>query len=218
VFIGHFGVGFGAKAAAHRPSLGTLFFAAQFADLLWPTLVLLGVERVRVAPGTTAFTPLDFESYPWSHSLLASLVAALLIAGAYRIARGPRRGALVVGVAVLSHWVLDFATHRPDLPLYPGGPKVGLDLWASLPGTLVVEGAIFVAGVAFYVRATEARDRTGVWALWGLVAFLIATYLGNLLGPPPPSPRAVAWAAEGMWLLVAWGAWLDRHRRVRWGA
>ena len=71
MFIGHFAVALGAKKVAPAVSLGTMFLAAQLADLLWPTFVLLGIERVEIAPGATAVTPLDFVSYPYSHSLLA---------------------------------------------------------------------------------------------------------------------------------------------------
>src|SRR6186997_681775 len=120
MFIGHFGVAFAAKRPAPRVSLGTLFLAAQFIDLLWPVLLLLGVERVRIAPGITRVTPLDFEHYPISHSLLAVLGWAVLVGGAHFLLRRERRAALIVAALVLSHWVLDLLMHRPDLPLAPG--------------------------------------------------------------------------------------------------
>ena len=157
MFIGHFGVGFAAKAVAPQVSLGTLFLAAQFIDLLWPTLLLLGVERVRIEPGITTVTPLNFEHYPVSHSLLAVLGWSLLLGGVYFWRRGALRGAVVVGLAVLSHWLLDLLVHRPDLPLYPGATQFfGLGLWSSLGATLAVELPIFAAGVWLYLRATEA--------------------------------------------------------------
>src|SRR5512139_3691369 len=138
MFLGHFAVGFAAKRLAPRASLGTLFLAAQFIDLLWPLLVLLGIERVRIAPGITTVTPLDFEHYPWSHSLFAVSVWGVLFATVYLFIRRDRRASLVLGLAVLSHWLLDFLVHRPDLPLLPGGERFGLGLWNSLAGTLVV--------------------------------------------------------------------------------
>ncbi len=213
MFVGHFGVGFAGKAAAPRVSLGTLVLASQFIDLLWPTLLLLGLERVEVRPGITRVTPLDFVSYPISHSLLAVVLWGALFAGVYHLAKRSAAGSAVLFGAVVSHWLLDLLTHRPDLPLLPGGgPKVGLGLWSSLPATLVVELALFAGGVALYVRATRPRDRAGTWALAGLVAFLLVVYAANLFGGAPPDSKAIAWAGHAQWLLVVWAYAIDRHR------
>jgi hypothetical protein len=216
MFIGHFAVGFAAKRFAPALSLGTLFLAAQLADLVWPNLVLAGVERVEIEPGATAVTPLDFVHYPYSHSLVALLGwGALLAAGHWLLRRGGLTGALTLVSLVVSHWVLDVVTHRPDMPLAFGeGEKLGLGLWSSVAGTLVVETLLFAAGVVIYSRATRARDRIGSVALWLLVGFLLAISAANLASPPPPSAGAVAWVAQSMWLLVAWGYWIDRHREV----
>jgi len=216
MFIGHYALGFAAKRAAPAVSLGALFAACQFADLLWPTLVLLGVEHVEVVPGATVVTPLAFTFYPYSHSLLAVIVWAALFGLGYRAVRhsGPA-AALVLGALVVSHWVLDFTTHRPDLPLVFGEPRVGLGLWNSFAGTIAVEGTLFVAGVAVYLRATRARDRTGTIALWAMIAFLALAHAANLAGPPPPSAIAVAWSAQALWILALWGWWVDRHREPR---
>lgn len=215
MFIGHFGIGFGAKAAAPRVSLGSLFLAAQFIDLLWPTFLLLGWEEVRIVPGITAVTPLDFVSYPLSHSLLAVILWASIVAAVYLFLCRFPRGAFVLGAVVISHWLLDAIVHRPDLPLYPGGTMlIGLGLWSSLGSTLAIELPIFVIGLWIYVRTTAARDAVGYWALWALVAFLLAIYAANLLGPPPPGVTALAWVAQAQWLLVFWGYWIDRHRRT----
>ena len=216
MFLGHFGVAFGAKAAAPRTSLGSLLLASQLIDLLWPTLLLLGVERVAIAPGITRVVPLDFTHYPISHSLAAVLLWAVLFGVAYQALRRYPRGALVCGLAVVSHWLLDLLTHRPDLPLAPGSDaRVGLGLWGSLPATLVVELAVFAIGVFLYLRTTRASDRTGTVALWALVGFLLVIYAGNILGPPPPGVSAIAWVGQAQWLLIAWGYWIDRHRRAQ---
>jgi hypothetical protein len=214
MFVGHFGLGFGAKRAAPAVSLGTLFAASQLADLVWPNLVLLGYERVEIRPGATRVTPLDFVSYPYSHSLLALCLWGAAFGAIYIAIRRARISAgVTVAVLVVSHWVLDYVTHRPDMPLtLQGHERLGLALWNSIPATLAVELTIFAVGLVLYVRETAARDRIGSFGLWGLVAFLLAVYFANLFGPPPPTASAVAWSAEAMWLLVIWGYWIDRHR------
>ena len=216
MFLGHFGVGFGAKAAAPKTSLGALFLAAQFIDLLLPTLVLVGLESVAIAPGITRVTPLDFTHYPISHSLLAVLIWGVGFGAVYYLLRRYPRGAWVCGLAVVSHWLLDLVVHRPDLPLAPGlAVLVGLGLWNSLPITLIVELGIFVIGVGLYVRTTAAIDRVGSIALWSLVGFLLLVYFGGVFGEPPPNVAAFAWVGQAQWLLVVWGYWIDRHRRTR---
>ena len=215
MFVGHYAVAFAAKRAAPATSLGTLVAAAAALDLIWPVLVLAGVERVAIVPGATAFTPLDFQHYPWSHSLLMSLVWGAVLGGGYFLLRRTRAGAAVVAALVVSHWVLDAIVHRPDLPLVPWSEaRVGLGLWNSVPGTLVLELAMFALGLLVYARTTSARDRVGAWGLAGLVAFMLLAYAGAVLGPLPPSAAAIAWTDLGQWLFVAWAAWVDRHRRI----
>ena len=215
MFLGHFAVGLAAKRMAPQVSLGTLFLSAQFVDLLWPTLLLLGVERVAITPGITAMTPLDFVHYPVSHSLLAVLGWACLLALLHFAWQRRRRDALVIGLAVVSHWLLDVLVHRPDLPLYPGdSPLIGLGLWQSVPGTLVVELSLSAAGTWLYLRSTCPVDPTGQWATYGLLVALLAIYLGSAFGAPPPSVEAIAWVGQSQWLLVAWAYWADSHREV----
>jgi hypothetical protein len=214
MFLGHFAVAFAARRCARGVSLGTLFLAAQLADLVWPVLVLAGVERFAISPGITAVTPLDFVHYPWSHSLVALCAWGAGFGALYWALRGGgmRAAALVAGV-VVSHWILDAISHRPDMPLAIWeSPKVGLGLWNSAAATLAIEALMFAAALALYVRGSRPVDRTGRWALWALVAFLSIVYVANLAGPPPPSVAAVAWSANALWLVVAWAYWIDRHR------
>ena len=182
MFIGHFGAGFGAKSVAPAISLGTLFLAAQFIDLLWPTLLLLGLEHVSIVPGATAVTPLVFDHYPISHSLLAVAGWGLLIGAVYFLLRKNSKGAIVLGLLVLSHWVLDLIVHQPDLPIYPGSMLLGMNVWSSLVLTLILELGLLGAGVWMYVRSTRALDAQGRWGLWGLVAFLLLIHFGNMFG------------------------------------
>lgn len=215
MFIGHFGAGFGAKAVAPSVSLGSLFLAAQFLDLLWPALLLLGVEHVRIVPGATVVTPLVFDHYPVSHSLLAVVGWAGLVGGIHYFLKRKRIAAFVLGVLVISHWALDAIVHQPDLPLFPGSAiVVGLNAWSSLPVTLIIEGALFALGVWLYSRATSPSDGVGRWGFVVLVVFLISIYAGNLVGAPPPTSEAIAWVGQLQWLLVLWGYWLDKHRHV----
>ena len=217
MFIGHFGVGFGAKRAAPRTSLGTLFLSAQFIDLLWPTLLLAGVERVEIRPGATRVNPLDFVSYPISHSLLLVLCWGILFGLTYWFVRRYRAGAIVTGIAVVSHWMLDLIVHRPDLPLVPGTPlKVGFGLWGSYGGTIAVEGAVFAVGVWLYLRGTRPTDRIGRFGTAILILLLLAIYAASLAASPPPDARAIAWVGQAQWLLVLLAWWIDRHRRVLW--
>jgi len=213
MFIGHFAVGFAAKKAVPRVSLGSLFLASQFIDLLWPILLLIGWETVAIHPGDTAFTPLEFVHYPITHSLLSVAGWGLLVGGVYWLRRRDVRVALLLGACTISHWILDFITHRPDLPLAPGdSARVGLGLWNSIAGTVALEGGLFIAGVAVYARITRARDKIGQWALWGFVSFLIVVYISNMLSAPPPSPRAIGYVGLAQWLLILMGYWIDKHR------
>jgi len=216
MFIGHFAMAYGAKRLTPRTSLGTLFAAAQLPDLVWPWLVLAGVEHATIAPGDTAFTPLRFDSYPVSHSLatVALWGAALGAVHFWRQRRG--QDAMVLALLAVSHWLLDFLSHRPDMPLWPGGPRLGLGLWNSMPATVVVELLLFAAGLWLALSATRARDAVGRWGFAGLAAFLLLVYAANAAGPPPPSMAAVGWAgALGGIVLVALAVWIDRHREPK---
>jgi membrane-bound metal-dependent hydrolase YbcI (DUF457 family) len=216
MFLGHYALAFGAKRIAPAVSLGTLFMACQFADLLWPTLVVLGIEVVEIDPGNTLVTPLNFVSYPYSHSLVMLLVWAVVFALLYLAFRRGRVGAITVGALVLSHYLLDVITHRPDMPITIGGStRLGLGLW-NYPGTtLAAESLMFIIGVAMYASVTRERDRIGRIGLWVLMATLVAIYFAALWGPPPPSSQAVAVAGHLSWLFVLWAYWVDRHRRPR---
>ena len=214
MFIGHFAVGFAGKKFAPRASLPALLLAALFADVLWPVLVAVGAEQVRIVPGHTLLTALEFISYPWSHSLLMLILWGLLLGAWFRKKPDGKRTWLVIAVLVVSHWFLDWITHAPDMPLYPGGEKYGLALWNNVAGTMVVEIGMFVVGVAMYMAVTRARDRIGRYALWALVGLLLAAFVWDSLDPmPPPSVKAMWISALVMSAVtLAWTAWIDRHR------
>ena len=213
MFIGHFALGLAAKRVTPTVSLAVLFTAAQLADTLWPVFLAMGLEQVRIDPGNTAFTPLDFVSYPYSHSLVFLVAWGLAMALVCRMLVRGRWVVPVIAGLVVSHWFLDVLTHRPDMPIYPGGPKFGLGLWNSVPGTLALEVPMFLAGIWIYARSTRARDGVGRWAFISLMAMLLLIYVANVFGPPPPSVRAlVITMAAGIPVFIAWSWWADRHR------
>ena len=216
MFVGHFAIALAAKRVVPKTSLATLVFSAQFLDLLWPMFLLMGVEHVRIDPGNTPATPLDFYDYPLSHSLLTAVAWSVVVGGVYYLVRRDAKTATILYIVVLSHWVLDFITHRPDLPVLPWSDVyVGLGLWYSVPFTLLVELSMFFAGVAMYIRTTAADSTGGRVGFWLFVSFLLSVWLASLFGPPPPSAEAVAVAGLSLWLLVLFAWWVDRGRQLR---
>jgi membrane-bound metal-dependent hydrolase YbcI (DUF457 family) len=210
--IGHFGFGLGAKKFAPKLSLGTIFIAVQFADLLWPVLLLLNIEKVALRPGDTKF-PLDFISYPVTHSLLMGLVWGAVFALLYWLIKKDRYSALILGICVLSHWMLDLLVHRPDLPLFPGdSPKVGLGLWNYPLLTLLIETTLFVIGLLLYLRATRAKNAQGKWGLWLLVILLVLGHIAGLYAPMPSSAHAIGWGGQIQWIYVLLAYWVDHKR------
>lgn len=214
MFIGHFALAFGAKKYAPQLSLGILFLACQLADLIWPNLVLLGIEKLAIEPGITVMTPLNFLHYPYSHSLLALLLWGAVFALLYStLRRAGTRAAIVIGLLVFSHWVLDVITHQPDMPItLSDSSRIGLGLWNYPVLAVGLELLLFASGVWLYVDSTRATNRRGSIGFWALIAFLLVVYAANIFSPPPPSSIAVAWSAQALWLIIAWGFWVDYHR------
>lgn len=212
MFVGHLAVAFVAKRVEPQLPLSYAVAAAFGLDLMWPLFLLAGVEVVRVHPNDTAFTPLAFDSYPWSHSLLLVCGWAALGAIWTRRMLGAVRPSVVVGLLILSHWLLDVIAHRPDLPLWPGGPVLGLGLWNSVLATYTVEGALLLSGVLLYLRVSKAKDRTGGLALFALIALCTVIWATQPWTPPPPGADAIAWGALLMWLFPFWARWVDHHR------
>jgi membrane-bound metal-dependent hydrolase YbcI (DUF457 family) len=215
MFVGHLAVALAAKRVAPRLNLGWLMAGVIAPDLVWPLLVLAGIERVRIVPGATAFTPLVFDSYPWSHSLVMSVVWGLALAALARRFGGPRSAApLLVGL-VVSHWVLDFVTHAPDMPLWPGPtPRLGLALWNSLPATFLVEGGLWIAGVAVYSQGRHFSAQGPRLAFWSLVVVTTVMWAAGPWSPPPPSADALGWVALIGWITIPWAALADRDKPV----
>ncbi|MCA0931422.1 hypothetical protein LCM02_03085 [Lutimonas saemankumensis] len=208
MFIGHYGVGLLAKRKENLPSLALMFIAVQLLDLIWPILVLFGVETLSVDPGNTKLTHLDFQYYPYSHSLLMAMVWSVLFSFGYYFFTKKKKGAFILGALVMSHWILDFISHRPDLPLSPfSDVKVGLGLWNHPVIEVILELGLFFTGAILYFKSSVyKRKKSYVF----LILFLFVIHLMNIFGPPPPSEMAVAWSANLMWLIVIWAWWIEK--------
>jgi len=205
MFVGHYGVSFAAKKVEPAVPLWVLFIAVQLLDVAWAPLVLLGIEKVRIVPGITASNPLDLYYMPYTHGLIAAIAWSAAAFVVYRfIAGGRPKAAMIVGLAVFSHWVLDFLVHRPDLPLYGNTAKMGLGLW-NLPAlALGLEIVLLFGGMWLYFQA-GARRRIA-FVVFGLIMVAIQAYV--FFGPPPVSDKAAAATALVAYALFAGIIWL----------
>lgn len=211
MFVGHLAVALSGKKVSPATSLVWFVLAANLVDLIWPFFLLAGIERVRIEPGNTAFTPLAFESYPWTHSLLMGVAWAAALAALARWRGVSRTGAWVAGALVVSHWLLDFVTHRPDLPIWPWpNGTYGLGLWHSIPATFAVEGVLWVAGIAIFLRALRPRGTKAHLALWSFVLVSTVLWATGPFGPPPPDEPSLALFALLGWTIVPWAWWIER--------
>ena len=217
MLVGHCAVAFAGKRVEPKLSLGTLMAAAVLADLLGFVFILLGIEHWNMNPGAPGIKAVDLDSIAWSHGLLPDLLWAALFAIGYFLWRRQSKGVWVLFAAVVSHWVLDFVAHRPDMPLSPGlGVRYGLGLWTSIPATLAVEGTMWAIALILYVQATRARKWTGLYLFWAIVAFVTLSWINNIVATPPPSSLTIAAIASLTFftLLVAWAYWMDRVREA----
>ena len=213
MFIGHFAAGFASKKISNSLSLAMMFIAVQFLDIIWPILVLLGIESVEIKEGITKLTPLDFTYYPYSHSLLMAVVWGLLFGFIYYLVTKQQKNSLILGALVLSHWVFDLIVHRPDLPLSPFSDfKVGLGMWNYPVIEIIIELGIFILGIYYY--HTSARPKKKV-AFWSLIVFLLIIQALNFYGPLPTTADSVAWGANFIWLFIIWAWWIEREKKQK---
>jgi hypothetical protein len=207
MLVGHLAVGMLAKRVAPQVSLGTLSLAALTPDLLWCPFMLAGIEHAHFTGHTLVIDA------PYSHSLLMGVVWGVVLGAAYFWRRHDRTGTWIVLVAVLSHWLLDFISHPPDMTLAPGlSQHYGLGLWSSIPATLVVEGGLWLAALIVYIHSTRARKRAGIYAFWPVVILLTAAWLNNFAGPPTDVSNMAVSSLIFFSLTVAWAYWMNSLR------
>jgi len=215
MFLGHYAAAFAAKKWAPKVSLGTLFLASVWLDILWSIFLLLGWETVMISPGITRVVPIEFTEYALSHSLVMALAWAVLLGLVSLIITKNEKASLVIAGLVASHWLLNLIVHRPDMHLTPSGNpmdiKWGLNLWSSIPATIILEAVLFAAGLWLYLKSTKAA--AGQWRFWALCAALIAVFVGIFFMPVPKNPGLVAIEGQIQLLFVAWGYWADDSRK-----
>ena len=216
MLVGHLAAGFIGKRIEPEVSLGVLVIAALLADFIFFPLLLAGIESVAAVPNVTINRVVG-RNIGYSHSLAMLVIWAALFAGGYFLRRRKPRATLLVFVIVLSHWVLDVISHRPDMPLVPGSSKVfGLGLWNSIPATLIVEGGLWLLAIAVYVRVTRAKNRLGILAFWVGVILLTLVWFANINAGMEPDP--ILGGIGGLIsfsIVTAWAFWIDSLRRSR---
>jgi hypothetical protein len=217
MLLGHVAAGLAGKKFASRVSLGTLVLAGTLSDLVFTVLVIAGVEHLRIVPGITAVNPFDMYDYPFSHGLLANIVMAVLFAGIYFLIKKDRRSSIVLGLVVLSHWVLDVISHCPDMALIGSdGPKVGLGLWNSFAGSVAVELVLILVGLILYLRATKPRRALSYLPLSLFILYSAFMFTGWLLGTIPEN-LIVVYISSGIMMIIylALAYWTDYLREKR---
>jgi membrane-bound metal-dependent hydrolase YbcI (DUF457 family) len=162
----------------------TLAAASQLVDIGWSGFIIADIEHARVDPSLPGSTLVLYDM-PWTHSLPMALVwsvgAALLVRLLLRL---PMWASAVVGLTVVSHWILDWLVHRPDLALWPGGPTVGLGLWNyPVPEQALEIGLLAVCGAA-WVASRKQLGRLA-WPAIAFVGFLVALQIVAMLSPQP---------------------------------
>jgi len=211
MFIGHYGPAFLVKRADRTIPLWVLFVAVQFLDVLWAPFVLLGIEKVRIVPGFTKASPLDLYYMPYTHGLLTTIGWSIVFGGAYQLIARPSttRASILVGLAVFSHWVLDFLVHRPDLPLYDNSAKVGLGLW-NIPTIELPLEALLLLGAMWWCYRENLRRAIGTF-VFGVL--LVALQVYSFFAPPPPTDKAMAATAFISYIVLAIVIWWLQDRK-----
>ena len=216
MFVGHYAAGLALKKYEKRASLGILFLGVQFVDILFFPFVLLGIERINIVENFTDATHFELEYMPYTHSLVGSVFWAALAYVLFRWVVVKQHGvALVVALAVFSHWVLDLLVHTPDLPLWSDASlKLGFGLWNSAIATYVLEAVLLLGALWMYLRSTRATSKTGKYGMIVFVVFLLLVNIANVFGPLQGDSKMMlsASALAAYFLFAGAGFWLDRKR------
>lgn len=220
MFVGHYAASLALKKVDKSVSLGILFLAVQFVDILFFPLVLLGIERYRIVENYTESTHFALDYMPFTHSLIGSVILAAIVYFIFKFFYRTKKvsnkmTAFVVAVAVLSHWFFDLVVHTPDLPLLSdSSTKVGFGLWENAVATYILEAILLIAGLALYLKSTKSSTRVGKYGMIVLVFLMLLINANNIFGPPFGSDVVtMSISALVMYFAFAGAAfWLDKKR------
>ncbi len=216
MFVGHYAAALALKKFEKRASLGVLFLAVQFVDILFFPLVLLGIERMNIMENFTQSTHFQLEYMPYTHSLVGSLFWAGIAYALFRWLIVKKNSvAMVVALAVFSHWLFDLVVHTPDLPLWSDTSlKLGFGLWNNDIATYALEAILLVSALWLYLRSTSATSAVGKYGMSVFVVFLLLVNVLNIFGPLQGDSKLVLAisALTSYFLFAAVAFWLDTKR------
>jgi hypothetical protein len=211
MFVGHYSVAFACRTERNGIPLWVLFIAVQFLDYIWATLVLLGIEKLRVIKGFTTGSMLDSYFQPYSHSLVTAVIWSVVAALVYKAICGrhpfdsaqgrfshySKSTPLIIGIAVFSHWILDLIAHPRDLAIYDNRWKVGFGLWNYRDPEFALEIALLASGIVLYFsRNAMPAIRKGAVIAFGIA--LVIVQIGDTYVPRTPLTDKAT--AMGVWV------------------
>ena len=220
MFVGHYAAAFVLKGKEKGASLGMLFIATQFVDILFFPLAVMGVENLKFVKNYTAVNEFKMDYYPFTHGLLGTIVWSAIFYILYSVViaknkKNKKRIAIVMALGVLSHWFMDIIVHTPDLPLIKGEPKIGLGLWNSKMATYSAEALVLVLGLVYYLKKTEAKDKTGKYiAILLVVNLLVINYINIYVLPANDNIKTLTVSAIISYIIFAVMAQIVSRRRV----
>jgi hypothetical protein len=221
MFVGHYSVAFACRTERNGIPLWVLFIAVQFLDYIWATLVLLGIEKLRVIKGFTEGSMIDSYFHPYSHSMITAILWSVVGAIGYRPVckwlgyTYSKSAAFIIGLAVFSHWILDLVAHPRDLAIYDNTWKVGFGLWNYRDPEFALEVALLAGGIVLYLmRNTMPAIRKGAVIAFGIA--LVIVQIGDTYVPRAPlTDKATAmgvWIFYTLFVLIAFAVEKIRGR------
>lgn len=217
MFVGHYAPAM-LGASGGKVKLWQAFIAVQVLDFAWAGLNLMGVEKTRIVDGFAGNNHLDLYYMPFTHSLGASILWAIVAAGLFSLVfrKAPKAGAVIFGLLVFSHWAMDLLVHKPDLPIWFGMQKLGFGLWENVALANVLELGFFLAATVYYLSRTVAKNTIGKYYPVVFLALMFAIHAVGQTMPTPASMTEVAISALVSYILmVLLAGGLDKTRRIK---
>jgi membrane-bound metal-dependent hydrolase YbcI (DUF457 family) len=222
MFVGHYAASLALKKVDKDISLGMLFLAVQFVDILFFPFVLMGIENFNIVMNYTDATHFELDFLPYTHSLFASFFWAAVVYALFRFfptknTINKNKTAVILGVAVISHWFLDLIVHTPDLPLLSNNTvKFGFGLWNNAVATYLLEAVFLLVGLGIYLKSTKSNTFVGKYGMIIFVVLMLVINANNIFGPPFGNDVTTMSISALIMYFVFGGVafWLDRKRNT----